>query len=303
MGHSQHGHCHHIEKHGTNKRLGAVLGLTALFMFAEFAGGIYTNSLALTADAGHMLSDVGALALSFFSLWISCKPASTEKTYGYFRTEILAAFINGIALALIGIFIIYEAIIRMFTPPEVKAPVMVIIAVGGLIINIIGAFLLHKDSKENLNIRGAFLHILGDLLGSLGAIVAGIAILFWNFYLADPIISIFIALLVLYSSISLINEAVGVLMEATPAHINVESIREAIEGLPDVINVHDLHVWSISSNKIALTVHVVTEVQDNKKILCEVNNLLKEKFDIRHAAIQIEPPGFDDNGCSLSHID
>lgn len=299
MEHSHNCHSHsHNDK--TNNKLWIVLLLTGVFMIAEFAGGFYANSLALTADAGHMLSDVGALALSYFSIWISSKPASSEKTYGYFRTEILAAFINGIALVVIALFIIYDAFMRMSEPPEVKAPVMIVIAIGGLIVNLVGAFLLHKDSKENLNIRGAFLHIIGDLLGSVGAIAAGVIILRWHFYLADPIISIIIALLILYSSITLINEAVNILLEAAPSHINVETIRESILEVPNVIDVHDLHVWSISSNKIALSVHIVTEFLDNKEILCNISDLLKEKFDIHHATIQIEPKGFDENDCSLS---
>jgi cobalt-zinc-cadmium efflux system protein len=190
--------------------------------------------------------------------------------------------------------------LRISAPPDVKAPTMLIIAIGGLIINIIGAFLLHKESKENLNIQGAFLHIIGDLLGSVGTIIAGIIILRWNFYLADPIISIIIALLILYSSISLINEAVHVLMESTPSHINVETIRQSILEIPDVIDVHDLHVWSIASNKIALSVHIVTEFIENKQILCSINNLLEEKFDIEHSTIQIEPINFHENGCSLN---
>lgn len=298
MGHSHNCHSHNNR---TNKRLGIILGLTGIFMIAEFIGGVYTNSLALTADAGHMLSDVGALALSYFSIWISNKPASSEKTYGYFRTEILAAFINGIALVAIALFIIYEAFIRMFMPPEVKAPIMITIAIGGLIVNLIGAFLLHKDSKENLNIQGAFLHIIGDLLGSIGAIIAGIIILRWHFYLADPIISIVIALLILYSSINLINEAVNVLLEAAPSHLNVETIKTALLEIPDVKGVYDLHVWSISSKKIALSVHIITEFLDNKNILSNISNMLKEKFDIHHSTIQIEPEDFDENECSLNH--
>ena len=274
--------------------------LTALFMVAEFAGGFYANSLALTADAGHMLSDVAALALSYFSIWISKKPASPEKTYGYLRTEVLAAFINGVTLVLIAFFIVYEAIMRLFAPPEVKTPIMIIVAIGGLIVNLIGAVLLHSDSKDNLNIRGAFLHIIGDLLGSIGAIVAGVIIFYWHYYLADPIISIIIALLVLYSSIKLIIEATNVLLEATPAHINVETIKTALLESPNVIDVHELHIWSIASNKIALSVHIVTKFLDNEKILCDIDKLLKDKFNIFHSTIQIEPEGFDDKGCSLN---
>jgi cobalt-zinc-cadmium efflux system protein len=156
-------------------------------MVAEFAGGIYTNSLALTADAGHMLGDVGALALSYFAMWLASKPASSEKTYGYFRTEIFAAFINGMTLVAIALFIIYEAYRRIVSPPEIMSLPMLIIAFGGLIVNLTGISILHKDIKKNLNIKGAFLHILGDLLGSVGAITSGVLMLFWHFYLADPI--------------------------------------------------------------------------------------------------------------------
>lgn len=290
---------HSHEHNNKSSSLLVVLLLTTIYMIAEFLGGLYTNSLALTADAGHMFSDAGALALSFFAIWISQRPASPGNTYGYFRTEILAAFINGIALVGIALFIIYEAYTRIFMPPEVKASTMLAIAFGGLIINIIGAFLLYKNSKENLNIRGAFLHIMGDLLGSIGTIIAGIMILFWNFYLADPIISIIIALLILYSSVRLINEAVQILMEASPSHINVESVKQAILEIPDILDVHDLHVWSISSNKIALSVHIVAKFINNEQILCNVNNLLEERFNIFHSTIQVEPEGFHENECSL----
>lgn len=293
-----HEHCHHHSH--DNKNLGIVLVLTALFMVAEFIGGIYTNSLALTADAGHMLSDVGALALSFFALWISNKPAEANKTYGYYRSEIIAAFVNGITLVGIAAFIIYEAWQRMISPPEIKAPLMIIIALGGLLINIIGAVVLHGESKENLNIRGAFLHIIGDLLGSIGAIVAGIMILKWKIYIADPIISIVIALLVLYSSIKLINEALQVLLEAAPTHINVGNIRNAILEIPEICDVHDLHVWSITSNKIAISAHVVSKLSDNTTILALIDNILKNKFNIVHSTIQIEPEGYDSNECPLN---
>ncbi|MDD3013942.1 MAG: cation diffusion facilitator family transporter [Candidatus Gastranaerophilales bacterium] len=293
-----HSHVHKHEKNNSYK-LTAVLLLTAGYMVAEFLGGLFTNSLALLADSGHMLSDVAALGLSLFAIWLSLKPASPEKTYGYYRTEIIAAFINGITLVGIAFYIIWEAYTRFMFPQHVKAPVMIAIAVGGLLINIMGAVILHRSSKENLNIHGAFLHIIGDLLGSIGAIIAGVCILFWNFYLADPIISIIIALLVLYSAINLINEAANVLLEASPSHISVSVIEQSIRDLPDVINLHDLHVWSISSNNIALSVHIVATESDSHKILCEVDEMLNEKFGIKHVTIQLEPEGFHESGCKF----
>ena len=298
MSHNHHEHCHH--QNNNFKKLAVVLVLTTIYMIAEFVGGWYTNSLALTADAGHMLGDVGALALSFFAIWLSRKQAPAEKTYGYFRAEIFAAFINGVALVLIALTIIYEAYLRIVVAQKIDAIVMVIIAFGGLIVNLIGVFLLHSGSKENLNIKGAFLHIIGDLLGSIGAIIAGLLIYFYNFYIADPIISVFIAALVLYSSVKLTNSAVQILMESSPAHINLQEIKDEILKLDDVKSLHDLHVWSITSQKVSLSVHVVSDFQNNEKILCEINQLLIDKFNISHTTIQIEPDNFHEDGCSLN---
>ena len=293
-----HNHNHdHKQEHNNSYKLAIVLLLTAGYMLAEFLGGLFTNSLALLADSGHMLSDAAALGLSLFAIWLSLKPASTEKTYGYYRTEIIAAFINGITLVGIAFFIIWEAYERFHSPYHIKAPLMIAIATGGLIINIIGAYILHRSSKDNLNIHGAFLHIIGDLLGSIGAIIAGMCILFWNFYLADPIISIIIALLVLYSAINLVNSAINVLLEASPSHINVSEIEKALKELPDIIDIHDLHVWSISTQNIALSVHIVAMETGSHKILCEVDEMLNEKFGIKHVTIQLEPEGFHESGC------
>lgn len=276
-----------------------MLVLTGMFMLVEFIGGYLTDSLALTADAGHMLSDVGALALSFFAMWISSKPASFTKTYGFLRTEILAAFINGIALIAIALLIIYEAYIRISTPPEVKAPLMIIIAVGGLIINVIGVFLLHSESKENINVRAAFLHIIGDLLGSVGAIVAGLLIYFWHLNLADPLISIFIAILILISAGKLVNEAVNILLEAVPAHIDVKKMQKAILELPNVLSMHDLHVWSVSHKAVAMSAHIVTDSTDNNALLCSIGKIIQEDFGIKHSTIQLEHDGLHSGGCSF----
>lgn len=296
-------HCHdHTHNHKNNtasKGLLIVLLLTSFYMVAEFLGGIYTNSLALTADAGHMLGDVGSLLLSYFAIWIALKPAPPDKTFGYVRAEIFAAFLNGIALVIIALIIIYEAYSRIISPPEIKSLSMAIIAFGGLLVNIIGVLILHKDSKENLNIKGALFHIIGDLLGSIGAMTAGLLIFFWHLYIADPVISFIIAGLVLFSSINLIHAAVKILMEVSPSHINPQEVKKAILEIENVLDVHDLHIWSIDSNKVSISVHIVAKLEHNKQILCDVDKLLKDSFNITHSTIQIEPDDFHDYNCPL----
>lgn len=297
--HHHHHHKHDHHKHSNSKNLLIVLCITTFYMIAEFLGGYFTNSLALTADAGHMLGDVGALALSFFAIWLASQKAPIEKTYGYYRAEIFAAFINGVALIFIAFAIIYEAYYRITMAQRIDAITMTIIATGGLFVNIVGAWILHKGSKENLNVKGAFWHVIGDLLGSIGAIIAGVLVYGWQLYLADPIVSIIIALLVLYSSINITNSAVHILMEAAPKHINIQEVKDSISEIEGVNNVHDLHVWSINSGSISLSVHVVAEINNYERILCTINTMLKEKFNIEHSTIQIEPKDFHENICPL----
>lgn len=298
--HHTHHHEHHHHSHSNQKSLLLVLCITSFYMVAEFLGGYFSNSLALTADAGHMLSDVGALALSFFALWLSSKKAPIEKTYGYYRAEIFAALINGITLIFIAGVIIYEAYERITMAQKIDAVTMIIIAFGGLVVNIIGAFALHKGSEENLNVKGAFLHVIGDLLGSVGAIIAGILVYGWHIYIADPIVSAIIAVLILYSSMHIINSAVHILMESAPKHIDIQGVKASISKIEGVNNVHDLHIWSINPSLVSLSVHVVAEIADYEKILCAINEMLKEKFNIEHSTIQIEPKDFHEKGCPLN---
>ncbi len=294
-------HNHSHEDNQSFKKLLVIMVLTFLYMLAEFFGGLYTKSLALLADSGHMLSDFAALVLSLFAMWLAKKPPSPEKTYGYYRTEILAAFINGIILIGIALFIIYDAVLRFISPPEVKAPVMLIIAFGGLLINLFAILLLHKNCQHNLNIKGAFLHIVSDFLGSAGTLAAGFIILFTKFYQADSIISCFIAVLILQSAIRLVIEAANILLEAAPSHINVKEIEEAILTIDEIIDIHDFHVWSITPQKTSLSIHVVSDTQQPYKLLRAVDCLLNDKFGISHASIQIEPSNFHVNGCSFIH--
>ena len=295
----EHHHCH-SGSHNNSKSLLLVLFITTFYMVAEFAGGIYTNSLALTADAGHMLGDVAALGLAYFALWLSSKKAPIEKTYGYYRAEIFAALINGITLVFIAIAIIYEAYQRIKLAQNIDAMTMTIIATGGLVVNIIGAWLLHRGSEENINIKGAFLHVIGDLLGSVGAIIAGLLVYKYQLYIADPIVSTIIALLVLYSSINITNSAVQILMETVPKHINIKDVKDSINTINGVENVHDLHIWSIDSKSVSLSVHVVAEIINYERILCEIDSMLKDKFNIVHSTIQIEPKEFHEKGCPLN---
>jgi cobalt-zinc-cadmium efflux system protein len=260
-------------------------------MLAEAIGGFVTNSLALLSDAGHMLADVASLMLALLALWFAARPATTRKTYGYYRMEILAALVNGAALLVISLLISYEAFHRIKSPESVKGFELTLIAMGGLAVNAVSAFVLHSASRENLNMRGAFLHVMGDALGSVGAIVAGILIWRWGLVLADPLISIAMCLLIIYSSWQLIRESVNILLEGTPSHINIRAIVDAMHAVPGVTDVHDLHVWTISSGKDALSAHVTIEAGVvHRTVLESLQAQLRSGFNIGHVTIQIESP-------------
>jgi cobalt-zinc-cadmium efflux system protein len=285
----EHGHSH---SHASNRRrLVLVIALTVIYMLAEVVGGILTNSLALFSDAGHMLADVAALVLALLALWFAARPITTRKTYGYYRMEILAALANGVALVVISLLISYEAFHRIKSPETVEGFGMLLIAAGGLVVNALSAWLLHSASAENLNMRGAFLHILGDALASVGAIVAGLLIWQWGWTLADPVISVLMCLMILYSSWHLIRESVNILLEGTPSHINIHAVVEAMHDVPGVIDVHDLHVWTISSGKDALSAHVTLEVGAPHRVTLEaLQEQLRKGFNIGHVTIQLELP-------------
>lgn len=297
-----HGHSHAGHPHGSGptvrKRLWLVLILVVVYMGAEVVGGIISGSLALLADAGHMLSDAGSLGLALFATWFASRPAPPERTYGYHRAEILAALAHGGTLIAVSIFVFVEAWGRFRSPPEVEGGLLMAIAIGGLIVNVIGLWILHGGRDENLNIKGAWLHVLTDALGSLQAIVAGGLILLFGWHLADPIASVVIGVLVLYSAWSLTRAAVAVLMEGVPGHIDVDDVREAIVGVEGVGGVHDLHIWTITSGFVALSAHVVEAAGDGvdrNRLLGRVRRSLAEEFGIEHTTIQVEPPDF--NGC------
>jgi len=258
-------------------------------MIAEALGGWWTNSLALIADAGHMLTDVGALTLTLTAIWFGSRPATERKTFGYYRLEILAAFVNGIALVLLSIWIIYEAFLRWQSPPAINGVRLGAIALGGLIVNIVAARLLRGGHKHDLNIRAAWLHVMGDMLGSIAAIAAGVLIALAGWLWADPLSSVLISLIIIYGAWRLIVESVNVLLEGTPAHISLSAVETAILETDGVGGVHDLHVWTISSGKEALSAHITHQASiAHSDLLAAVRDRLHERFGIDHLTIQVE---------------
>lgn len=284
----------HDHSHSRNKKtlLVAFLIITS-YMVVEAVGGYLTNSLALLADAGHMLSDSISLGVGYLAFSIGEKAADQMKTYGYKRFEILAAVFNGVTLVLISFYIFYEAYHRFSDPPEIATSGMLAIAVIGLLVNILVAWILMRggDTKENLNLRAAFLHVLSDLLGSVGAITAALLIIFFGWAWADPLASVVVAILVLISGWRVTKEAVHVLMEGTPKNVDLEQVAQTIEALPAVKSIHDLHVWSITSGKNAMSGHVVVKehisFKDSQQVLRDIEHALLE-LKIGHVTVQLE---------------
>lgn len=293
MGHS-HGHHHHNHSHGTNKQaLKISFIIITAYMIVEAIGGFLTNSLALLSDAGHMFSDAVSLGVGLLAFTVGEKVADYSRTYGYKRFEILAAVFNGGTLILISLYIFYEAFQRFFHPPEVASTGMLIIGLIGLIVNIFVAWILMRkgDTSENLNLRAAYLHVISDMLGSIGAVVAALLIIFFGWGIADPIASVIVAVLVLRSGYNVSKEALHVLMEGTPRDVNMEDVIATIENTPEVISMHDLHVWSITSGHNALSCHIVVDqdlsIKDSQVLLHSIEAQLKHKG-IGHVTIQVE---------------
>jgi cobalt-zinc-cadmium efflux system protein len=278
---------------GNDRRiLLVVFALTFVYLIVEIVVGLLANSLALIADAVHMFTDAGALALAAFASWMVEKPSTPEKTYGYYRVEILAALANALILTAGAAFIIYEAYRRFQQPGQVIGLPMMVTALAGLAINLIGLWLFRSRSSENLNMRAAFYEVIKDALGSVGVIVAGAVIVATDFTLVDPIVSLLIAVFILPRTWNLFSEAVNILLETTPAHISTGAVRQAMKAVQGVDTVHDLHVWTITSGLIAMSGHIVLEAGVDRKraqeILTRVSARLKEDFDIQHTTIQVE---------------
>ncbi|MUV07189.1 cation diffusion facilitator family transporter [Planococcaceae bacterium Storch 2/2-2] len=275
------------------KALIFTLLLTSTIMIVEFIGGLWTKSLALLADSGHMLSDATSLLLSFIAITIAARPPSPNKTFGYYRFEMMAALFNGVTLFVIAGWIIYEAIGRFADPPTVASGSMILIATIGLLANLGSATILLRqgDVEGNLNMKSAYVHVLGDLLGSIGAILAGVVMYVFNWYLADPIISIVVALLILKSAWGVFSQSVHVLMEGTPQTIDAEDVLDTLGSIDGVTKVHDLHIWTITSGLDMLTCHIVVrEDVDEQVVLQEAIDRIRETYKIEHTTIQVEKP-------------
>lgn len=289
-----HGHGAHAHRAQNRRRLLTALLLVAGYVVAEVVGGLLSNSLALLADAGHTFADMAALGLSLAALSIAERPPTSRRTYGYYRAEILAALANGVALVVIAVFVLVEAYARLREPEEVAGGIMMAVAWGGLVVNLIALRVLHGGKAESLNLRGAWLHVLNDTLGSVGTIVAAGSIWAFGWYWADPLISAVIALLVIYSAWTLLEESVAVLMESAPRGIDVDELRDALRGMPGVTAVHDLHVWTITTGIDALSVHVVTQDhQPAAELLGEIREMVHDRFGIHQVTVQLEPEGFE----------
>lgn len=280
------------------KALKTVLIFSSIYLVAEVVGGLLTGSLALLADAGHMLTDVAGLALALFAIWFGQRKATDKFSYGYYRAEILATIINCLVLFGISIYILIEAYQRFKNPPEVQSGAMMIVAVIGLGVNIAGMIILRKSSGESLNMKGAYFEVLSDMLTSIAVIVAGIIMLMTGWWYADPLLSALIGLLILPRTWNLMMEGVSVLMEAVPKGVEVAKIREAILALPGVTGVHDLHVWVITSGNNAMSAHVATDTE-LPDILTTINKAVTENFQIAHTTIQIERTGYKEGEMHL----
>ena len=269
--------------------LRAGLAVSALLFVGELVGGYLTNSLALLSDAAHVFTDAAALGLALFAIWICRRPASASKSFGYYRAEILAALVNGVVLWLVVLLIVVEAWRRLHEPPAVAGGGMLAVAVFGLVANAVIALRLREHRDHSLNLRGAYLHVLSDLLGSVGAVVAGVVIVATGWNAVDAVASVVIACLILFSSWTLVREAVDVLMEAVPAHIDLDAVQRALEGVPGTGEVHDLHVWSLTTGRYALSAHAVADGSSHDDaMLATMADLCAREFQIDHVTIQIE---------------
>jgi cobalt-zinc-cadmium efflux system protein len=283
-----HGHSHFDVRQQSRTKLSLVLGLTTLFMIVEAAAGFYSHSLALIADAGHMLGDVAALALALFAVWLASKPAGPSRTYGFHRTEILAALANSVLLVVISLAIFVEAIHRFTQPPEVMSGPMLIVAVLGLLVNLLSMKLL-AGKNDSLNARAAYLEVFSDMLASCAVIVAGLIIMFTGWYLVDPALSAILSIFIVTRTWGLLKESVDILMESAPKELDLTALSASFLQVDGVMEVHDLHVWTITSGLLALSCHItLKENADNERVLEKVNDLIKQDYKISHSTIQIE---------------
>ncbi len=265
-----------------------VLLMTGTFMVIEVVGGLFTGSLALLADAGHMLTDVAALGLSAFAMWMAARPSTPEKSYGYHRAEILAAVTNAVVLLLLAVWILYEAYWRVFEPPHVLAFPMLLIGLIGLAVNVVSMKLLVGESTSSLNVRSAYVEVLSDAISSVGVILGGVTIWLTGWFLIDPFLSAGISVFIVWRTWALLTQAVHVLMEGVPTHLDAKEVGQAMADVPGVKGIHDLHIWTITTGIDALSAHVVVPVgEDRDAVLGRLQSLLRDRWRIDHATLQI----------------
>jgi cobalt-zinc-cadmium efflux system protein len=278
----------------TARRLALSLGLTLVFVLVEVVAGLWGNSLALLSDAGHNLTDVIALGLTWYAVWLSTRPAHAGKTFGYHRAGILVALINSTTLVLVAFGIFYAAYQRFLSPPEVNAGILAGVGTIAFFVNLVTAWLVRHGSEHDLNLRSAFVHLMGDVFSTLGAVLAGILIAITGFNLLDPLVSVLIGMLILWNAWGILRETVEILLESTPRDIDMENLVRDLTGIPGVRGVHDLHVWSLTQKARALSAHILTDdvsIRNGAGIQRQINELLCQQYDIGHATLQLEVTG------------
>jgi cobalt-zinc-cadmium efflux system protein len=291
----KHSHTHFNDIKGQiTRRMAIALAITLAFVFVEIAAGLYSNSLALLTDAAHNFTDALALALSWWALRLTSQPANPKRTYGYHRAGILVALVNSTTLALIAIGIFYEAYHRFVNPPEVGADVLISVGSLAVVINVVTALMVRRGAENDLNIRAAFLHLMGDVLSTAGAVGAGVLIRFTGWNRLDPLVSVLIGFLILWNAWGIIREAINILMESTPTDIDMEQMVTDIQAVEGVRGVHDLHVWSITGSMRTLSAHLVTDdmsISEGANVQSQVNELLYQNYGVAHATLQLECEG------------
>ena len=300
-----HNHAHSHRFKSSRARLRLAFWTQSAFFVVELVGGILTNSLALLADAGHMLSDVAALGLSLLALHWTLRRPTAQKTFGYHRLEILVALVNGLVLWGMAAYIGYEALGRFLHPPEISGTPLLVIASLGLLVNLLGMYVLLPTREHGINLRSAFIHLLSDSFASFAAVVAGLAIMWLGWYWFDPLAGLVVAAMIVVSSWQLVWEATDILMESTPRHIDLGEVQAALEAHPEVIKVHDLHIWTIASGIFAASLHVAVNggSLDRDCLTWEMEEILRQRFGLEHNTIQVEGPGFHDpQVCPLNRL-
>jgi cobalt-zinc-cadmium efflux system protein len=290
--HTTHSHTHLRDTaKQTTARLSWSLGITLAFVIVEAAAGYFANSLALLTDAAHNITDVIALALSWFAIRITTQPANARKTYGYHRAGILVALVNSTTLVLISLGIFYEAYRRLISPPEVQSTILIGVGLVAVVVNLITAMLVHRGSESDLNLRSAFVHLMGDVLSTVGAVIAGVIIFFTGANWLDPLVSVLIGFLILYNSWGILRETVDILLESTPRDVDIKKMVREITELDGVLGVHDLHVWSLTQNLRTMSAHILTEditISAGTRIQAMINELVYHRYNIAHATLQLE---------------